>query len=410
MDDKQIELNWEFYEFLLPALRDNSHYVCIPASRRSGKTYNTKMWLLREGIIYPNLPMLWVDTRQVNIEKYVFRYNKAILGEKLFNRCDWSAKKFTFTLPNGSYIDYGSAQFPERLEGFGYKRGVVNEAGIVFRNANLWDKTIRPMVKDQDCQVKLIGTPKGKNTFHKLCTRGFDRLNSSEWATYRYTCYDSPNFTPKEIEELKTTTDSISFSQEYMAEFIDDAGAVFRGLSRCIKKGMPDSPIKGREYILGIDLAKHVDFTVISVIDRKTKEVVEIDRFNQLDWVFQKKRIFEKTKKWNDAEIFLDSTGNGDSIFDDLVHAGLKVTPFKFTNPSKAELVQNLSVAIENGEISLPDMQEMKDELELFEFNMTRAGNITYSAPEGFHDDIVMSLGLAWHGIKNSNPFAFAFS
>ena len=32
------------------------------------------------------------------------------------------------------------------------------------------------------------------------------------------------------------------------------------------------------------------------------------------------------------------------------------------------------------------------------------SGMLRYSAPEGMHDDTVMSLALAWHGIYDSVP------
>jgi len=71
------------------------------------------------------------------------------------------------------------------------------------------------------------------------------------------------------------------------------------------------------------------------LIDDETHEVVYKDRFNQIDWVLQKARIKEAWRRWNKGKIVLDSTGNGDSIYDDLVAMGMKVVPFKFTSSSK---------------------------------------------------------------------------
>ena len=45
----------------------------------------------------------------------------------------------------------------------------------------------------------------------------------------------------------------------------------------------------------------------------------------------------------------------------------------------------------------------MIDELSIFEYDVTRSGNVTYNAPEGFHDDIVMALCLAWSGVKSTH-------
>ena len=42
---------------------------------------------------------------------------------------------------------------------------------------------------------------------------------------------------------------------------------------------------------MGVDLAKHEDFTVLTVINRTSKKVVRFDRFKQIDYPFQKKMI-----------------------------------------------------------------------------------------------------------------------
>jgi hypothetical protein len=38
----------------------------------------------------------------------------------------------------------------------------------------------------------------------------------------------------------------------------------------------------------------------------------------------------------------------------------------------------------------------MRAELESFEFNLTRTGKVSYSAPAGSHDDTVVALALAF--------------
>ena len=40
-------------------------------------------------------------------------------------------------------------------------------------------------------------------------------------------------------------------------------------------------------------------------------------------------------------------------------------------------------------------------ELLSFESKKTSSGNFTYSAPDGQHDDCVMSLALAWYAVGN---------
>jgi hypothetical protein len=71
------------------------------------------------------------------------------------------------------------------------------------------------------------------------------------------------------------------------------------------------------------------------------------------------------------------------------------VFPFVTTNPSKAVLIERLVLAIENRTISYPADAALIGELEAFEMARTKLGTATYGAPEGSHDDMVMSLALA---------------
>jgi len=158
----------------------------------------------------------------------------------------------------------------------------------------------------------------------------------------------------------------------------------------------------GHSYILGVDIGKVEDFTVLTVLDRETGEVVYWDRFNKIDYPFQKARITSIAQRYH-ARIIIDSTAVGAPIKEDLERAGNYVDDFKFSNKSKKELVEKLSIMIEQGKIRIPNNRVLIDELESFGYRLTESGNVIYSAPEGQHDDCVYSLGLAVWGFT---PFS----
>lgn len=390
-----MQLDLTIPTFLKPALENDTKFSIIPAGRRTGKTLNVQQWLLIELLKNPEMAGLWVDTTQANIDAYVERYFKKTL-KPIWSMCNYNQQKKLLTLPNGSYIDFGSAERPENLEGFQYSRGVLNEAGIILKKESLWNNTLLPMFKGKDTRVKVVGTPKSKNTFHKLFVRG--NSGDPDYRSFHYSAYDSPFWEEEEIEKMRRTMPEEVFRQEMLAEFLDDAGAVFRNIGGSIRK-----PAEGLSVdVMAIDLAKHQDFTVIMAGNREHKQIIEIDRFNQIDWSFQKNRIFNMWQKFGKPKVILDSTGAGDPIFDDLRNAGMSVEGYKFTNQSKAELIQGLSLAMDNGEIFYPDDRTLIGELEVFGYDVTPSGNIRYNAPEGFHDDTVIALALFNYMIKSS--------
>ena len=128
-------------------------------------------------------PILWVDTVYGNIERYVERYFIPTLKGLPKNLWKYRSNRNELRIGN-SVCDFRSADNPENIEGFGYALIVINEAGIVLKNRNLWSESILPMILDQKARVLIGGTPKGKTVkrtkekhlFYELFER---RLRSS---------------------------------------------------------------------------------------------------------------------------------------------------------------------------------------------------------------------------------------
>jgi hypothetical protein len=278
---------------------------------------------------------------------------------------------------------------------------VIDECGIV--RESVWTESIMPALMDFRAPAFLAGTPKGRNWFYRLWLRGTDPLDD-EVASFGGPSRENPFIEESEIDRLAAEMPERLYKQEILAQFLDDEGAVFRGVRKCIGPYSKEATAS-----LGVDLAKHVDFTVIIGLDRDGR-MTKFDRFRELDWPLQKSRIIAAAEPG--AKVMLDATGVGDPIFDDLVAAGLDVEGFKFTNPSKKQLIDGLSIGIEQRSVGLADEPEMVNELEAFEYDVSASGVVRYGAPgklgknrdkgineKTAHDDCVMALALAYRGV-----------
>lgn len=387
------------FKNLRRAFNSASKYVVITAGRRTGKTHEAVDWLIKELLTTEAISALWVDTKQGNIDKYVERYFKPRL-KAIWHLCHYRYDKKILKLPNGKYIDFISAEIPENAEGFEYDRVVINEAGIVLKNASLWYNTILPMTKGNKNKTRFIGTPKGKNTFHTLY---------HQYEHYNFTAYESPYWDKQELEEIKRVMPSQPFEQEMLAQFLDDAGTVFRNIKNCIAGEYLTKGTAGHIYVMAVDLARYQDFTVITIADLNTKQVVYKERFNNLDWNFQKQRIADAWSKFFKPRVIIDATGVGDAIYSDLKRAGMNIEPFQFTSQSKREIILNLATALENEDIHFPEDAETIQELEVMEYDVSKSGNVSYNAPDGFHDDIVISLALLNHLLRTHVSVSLSF-
>lgn len=307
------------------------------------------------------------------------------------------------TIIGNREIQFKSADAADSMRGESVSILWMDEGAQIAEDR--WTLELRPALMDTHGRAIFTGTPKGKNWYFQLWTRGQDQTQT-DYKSFSFSSYTNPYLDPQEIDEFKRDMPELAFRQEIMGEFLDDVGSVFRNVKDCVK-GNLESPKSENRYVVGCDLAKHEDFTVLCVLDNNG-HLCGFDRFSQLDWVFQSKRIQSVCQQYNNARLLIDSTGVGDPIHDQLRRMGVNVEGYKFTNASKKDLVENLSIAIERQTVTFPNIPELISELGLFGYKISPAGVTTYQAPEGYHDDCVIALALAAWQLRSGKVQAFS--
>lgn len=371
----------------------------IPKGRRFGLTQGYSTFVI-ENLLTDIGSILWVDTVQGNIDRYFQRYFMPQLRDIPQKYWKWDQQKKEFHMLNG-FCDFRSAERPDLIEGFAYKLILLNEAGIILRDRYLWDNAIQPMRLDFNPDVIVGGTPKGGGLFEEMAAKA--KYEPGQW-TKAYSTYDNPYLDRALIDKLASDYPEHVRQQEIYGEFMSDKGSVFRFIKEAIDDSLKQLPhwAVDRKYYMGVDLAKHVDWTVIIIIDDQGK-MVYYNRFNKLDWEYQQKVIIEAAKLFR-AKVLIDSTGVGDPIFDALKSKGLVLDGFKITNESKKHLIEGLMLAFETMKIKIFDDPILRDELRLFGYDISPSGTLRYSAPEGHHDDCVIALALSWMCKENMRP------
>jgi hypothetical protein len=240
-------------------------YTAVPKGRRAGGTRGAAHacieWALNGD------PILWGDTVFANIAAYVDRYFLPTL-EKARDESGtffkWEQKHSLLRMGDmGGYIDFRSEDRPETWEGHGYRRIVLNEAGIIMRNRDLYVKTVLPMLMDYpDSRLYAIGTPKGKklrngkeHPFYTLAKKG--ERNEPNHRTVVMTSFDNPYLSETDIkeqeEEIKNMEPGLE-RQEIHGEFIDgltERPFTFAYVEEIHKKPVPPRPLD--DVYFGID-------------------------------------------------------------------------------------------------------------------------------------------------------------
>lgn len=318
--------------------------------------------------------------------------------------------------PDGSYhskIEFKSGDNPDTLRGYPIDAFVIDEAARIPYASFV--SVMTTVTQTRGIGI-VISTPKGRGWFFDVYNRGekfeddgvtlrFDKQNKDpypEWQAIRMPTWTNPHVTLEAVEEARNNLPEDVFRQEFAAQFLDDSAGVFRGVARCLNCGDQFlGPQPGSQYVMGVDLARINDYSVIIVMDRLTKRVVYMERFNQIQWEVQYAKIISIARQFH-ALCIIDSTGIGDPIVQTLQGAGINIQPYKIGgSASKQQLIEKLRLAIESGQVSIPRNKytaPLITELKAYEYSFTAGGIIRYEAPSGKHDDCVISLALAMWG------------
>jgi len=298
----------------------------------------------------------------------------------------------TINLPNGGSVQVRSADDPNSLRGEGLDFVVLDENAFMKEEA--WTEALRPSLSDRQGGALFISTPKGHNWFWRMHQRGLTEDN--EWASFQFPTSTNPYIVPAEIEAAKGMLPERIFNQEYLAQFLDDAGGVFRRVMDAATAEEQDMPEEGHEYVIGVDWGQMVDFTVLMVLDITSKSVAFMDRFNKIDYIIQSNRLKTLVNRYKPTTVIAEVNAMGQPIVERLADEGLPIQPFTTTNATKAEVVRGLQNAFENGEIKKMNDPTLIGELQAYEQERTSSGLWKFGAPEGMHDDTVIALALAW--------------
>lgn len=237
----------------------------IPKGRRSGFTRGGMQAACEWGI--EGLPILWGDTINPNIRKYVERYALPFLQKQRIPH-EWHIQDKTLRFPSGGFIDFRSSDNPENWEGFGYKKVLLNEAGIILdgeKGQRLYQNSVLPMLMDfPDSELFAFGVPKGTvNEFNALHQRA--QAGAEGYYTETLSSYDTPFLRRAAIDqlvaEMRGLGGQLLVDQEVFGKFVNLQGDGLRVIPEAWVRAAfarweeRESPV-GFADAVGVDVAR----------------------------------------------------------------------------------------------------------------------------------------------------------
>jgi len=398
----RIKRRWSPHPVQRAILTDSTRFRVVAAGRRFGKTEMANHECAEYAMGVPDSIVWWVAPTYEDANELGYDRIKKIIPPALIDD-ERSRKRFPrrIALTNGTEISFRSSDREDSLRGRGVDYVVIDEAGSHPNTA--WYDELRPSLSDTLGHALIIGTPKGRNWFHDVFVRGEDTANHPQYAAYHATSYDNPFVPDSEIEDARESMPQRAFKQEYLAEFIDDSGGVFRDVRANIATDANGRPLSPEQYFeetsfegpyqIGVDLARTQNYAVTIALDHHGR-LAAFERETGVTWTKIQSTIEAVAERCVPHTCYVDASRDN-KLVQDLVDAGVQVRPIKFTNQSKRDMVETLATRLEQGEIEYPEIPALVNELQVFEYDATPSGNVRYHAPDGHHDDTVDALMLA---------------
>ena len=362
-------------------------YFVLNIGRQFGKTMLGINQLLWWAINSPGCKIAWITPVYKQGKKVFAELEKAVAKSGLFefNKSDLIISGF------GSTIEFFSGERPDNIRGNTFDYMVIDE--MAFTRPELWDEVLSATTMVKGKKVIFISTPKGKNHFHRLCMMpNYDE----RYCYFHFTSYDNPMIDSRELDERKRSLPEHIFRQEYLAEFVDNASGLFKGVRECIGQGERTS-----KAYAGLDIGRADDYSVLTILNDKG-HMIHVERWRHDEWSRIIDKVAEQIKKFN-AVTLVEVNNQGDVFFEMLrERCRSLIHPFTTTSKSKPVIIEDLAIAFEQRAIKIINETWLVDELESFTYIYNpNTRSVQYSAPSGLHDDGVISLSLAYHSLKN---------
>lgn len=374
---------------------DPFKYYVLNIGRQWGKTMLAMNQVYYWGFNINNCKIAWVSPIYKQCKKVFDEMCLAFAGTGLI---ETNQSDLVIKLPNGSTIQFFSAERYDNIRGFTFDYLVCDEFAFMAEQA--WTEVLRATVLVKGKKVLLISTPRGKNHFYNMFN--LDGVNP-QYKSFKMTSYDGLA-SKDEIDGAKETLPEWVFRQEYLAEFVSGGQDLFTNVT------INNEPETGGRYYVGIDLGRADDYTVLTILNQRGQEVY-CNRWRHDTWANITNTVISKLNEYKPYG-YVEVNSIGDVVFEQLKSAYKDIYPFVTTNKSKNDIIEALIVANQNKEFSIQDRDWLKKEFEVFTYQYNHSTrSVKYSAPIGFHDDGVMSCALAYHALKNlktSGQYNFA--
>jgi len=386
-------------------LKSKAKWIFVHCGRRFGKGRGAVNWLVdkylellekpRPASLVPPI-QIWVMAPSVSaggVADQVWMEIKQFMPKPLVKRVIDS--EYTMILRGGGVLNVVSSDKRAVHQALGLDILWITEADKMEQE--VWLDVVPMLRSPYRAGYAYVESARVCPWFSKLLEQGMKPNKQIE--SFRFTSYTNPHIKWEDLDwDRDNTMDDATFRKTYMAEDSGIPEAAFpRWKLRVQGDYYEETPPKATHiYQIGVDLGKEASWTVISVFDLVTREIVYIDRY-QTSWEDTRKNIGEVGRRYLHSPVYVDATGKGEPVFEELEKEfdDLTFIPVKFDAKTRYQLLAQLALAIERGTIRYPAYQPLMNELSWMK-RFSKHPFDAFEVPRHKSDDCIFSIALAY--------------
>lgn len=382
----------DVYDAVKDSFGSGKMFIC-KSRRQTGKSTLANIILLTYATQHPGSKSFMLEPTNTQCRNQYLEIKKW-LGDAPFVD-NFNNTMNEIYLKNGSVIIFKSAELRDRLRGFTCS-GILIIDECAFIPNDVIDNTL-PWVDVKSAPVLCISTPMFcDGYFYEWFSNPDNNTSFSfDWAAPKYKESISKFLSDEKLEFYRKQVSEMKFKSEYLGQFIEDGGYVFRNIQACIRK---DDSKCGKPIYAGIDFGSGTgnDYTVLTLFD-KDKNLTEIHYWNDVEPVEQTDLIANIINNNNSLiSVKVEQQSIGE-VYISLLKKKVKrpsiIKKFNTTNDTKKTAVEEFAKALVNEEVTLPDNDFLYQQMIHFTVRKLKSGNYTYENDSpNTHDDAVMSM------------------
>ena len=207
-------------------IKSKARFKVIRSGRRSGKTTLEAEDMIFDAVSGKDRNIFYLAPTRIQARDIIWEmFKKRLSGIADFNEQRLEIK--TPTQDGGfSLIQLAGWENRENFRGKSAYKIVFDETDTMRDFFLSWQEIFRPALMDTSGKAVFIGTPKKENPnlrrLEKLAETDID------YATFHFTSLDNPYLDQAEKDKAKKELDFETYRQEILAEYLDNAGSLFK--------------------------------------------------------------------------------------------------------------------------------------------------------------------------------------